>query len=343
MPLFSAHHTDDGAQPVTIARGTHHLNIIIENTLQAGRYVLAIGAHSAGSRDILFLVPDAATLDVLDVTATGRRSRKVWLPDERLGSLGVRSGLTMGAHFVITVPWGRIKRPPVSQPPPPHREEARGYERVFVSRRSAFRREDYRTLVWEMNPFVDGFTDEEGPVPVMTAVPDGMNLLDAIMLARGLDDGRRFHEAEVFYVPKKVHALAGAHVYDPNYVSHVGDLSPRRLRAAFRRGGMPDAQCRPGIRAGRSRASQSGQTGIGVRLLRSHCVLKPLLLCDVGRRVPWRPPSEANRQLYFSSAATLRDVPPFSDEQDIDIAAAASTAIPARAVAAAGCTARGGS
>ena len=72
VPLFGAHHTDDGAQPVTIARGTHHLNIVIENTLQAGRYVLAIGAHSAVSRDILFLVPDAATLDVLDVTATGR-------------------------------------------------------------------------------------------------------------------------------------------------------------------------------------------------------------------------------------------------------------------------------
>ena len=151
----------------------------------------------------------------------------------------------MGAHFVITVPWGGLGDHLFHSHLPRIAKEHGGYERVFVSRRSAFRREDYRTLVWELNPFVDGFTDDEGPVPVMTAVPRGMNLLDAIMLARGLDDGRRFHEAEVFYVPRNVEAIAGRHVYDPNYVSHVGDLSPRRLRAAFRRGGMPDAQCRP--------------------------------------------------------------------------------------------------
>ena len=71
MPLFGAHHTDGGAHPTTIARGTHHLRIVIDNTLQAGSYVIAIGAHSAVSRDILFLVPAVATVDVLDVTTTG--------------------------------------------------------------------------------------------------------------------------------------------------------------------------------------------------------------------------------------------------------------------------------
>ena len=150
----------------------------------------------------------------------------------------------MSAHFVITVPWGGLGDHLFHSHLPRIAKEHGGYDRVLVSNRSVFRREDYRTLVWEMNPFVDGFTDEEGPVPAMTAVPRGMNLLDAIMLDRGLDDGKRFHEAEMFYIPNVLPAYAGKHIYDPNYKSNSGDLSPRRMRAAFRRIGMPDAQCR---------------------------------------------------------------------------------------------------
>jgi hypothetical protein len=153
----------------------------------------------------------------------------------------------MNRDFIITVPWGGLGDHLFHSHLPRIAKEQGGYERVFVSRRSSFRRDDYRALVWELNPFVDGFTDEEGPVAITrTVVPDGMNLLDAIMLDRGLDDGRRYHEAEVYYVPNIVAAIAKKHVYDPNFVSNVGDLSPRRIRASFARNGMPDAQCRPG-------------------------------------------------------------------------------------------------
>jgi hypothetical protein len=44
------------------------VNVQVSNNLQSGRYVLAFGAHSAISKDIYFLVPHAATVDVLDIS-----------------------------------------------------------------------------------------------------------------------------------------------------------------------------------------------------------------------------------------------------------------------------------
>jgi lipopolysaccharide transport system ATP-binding protein len=71
IQLFGVDHTDEGAQPMHMFRGTHHLRVVIDNPLQAGSYIITIIAHSAVSRDILSLVPGAATMDVLDVTAAG--------------------------------------------------------------------------------------------------------------------------------------------------------------------------------------------------------------------------------------------------------------------------------
>ena len=118
-----------------------------------------------------------------------------------------------------------------------------GYERVYVSNYSDCQHPDYRKLVWELNPFVDGFCDEDGPYPEIK-VSAGMNLLDSIMLARGLDDGKRFHEPEIFYRPRLRPELAKARVFDPNYISNVGVFSNTKLIKYLNEKGCVDFQMR---------------------------------------------------------------------------------------------------
>ena len=44
------------------------------------------------------------------------------------------------------------------------------------------------------------------------------------MLGYGLDDGKRFHEPELYYKPKFREEYNKV-IYDPNWVSNVGELS----------------------------------------------------------------------------------------------------------------------
>ena len=39
-------------------------------------------------------------------------------------------------------------------------KESKIYDKVFISEKSIFGHSDYKKLIWELNPYVDGFTDE---------------------------------------------------------------------------------------------------------------------------------------------------------------------------------------
>lgn len=109
------------------------------------------------------------------------------------------------------------------------------YDKVLISNKSEFRSNDYRHIIWELNPHIDGFTDEEGQY-VTDAKPqnDNENLLDRIMLGLGLDDGKRFHEPEIYYKPLILPDLADAIVYDPNYLSNAGFVNSKKVSRYFR-------------------------------------------------------------------------------------------------------------
>lgn len=112
-------------------------------------------------------------------------------------------------------------------------KETGRYRNVFISQASPFRNQEIRKLVWERNPYVDGFSDEICPYPDLQKLEKGCNLLDQIMLNYGLDDGLRYHEPEIYYVPKLLDAMAGRSIYDPNYISNAGQLSPDLLVRYF--------------------------------------------------------------------------------------------------------------
>src|SRR5437868_3829645 len=105
-----------------------------------------------------------------------------------------------------------------------------GYDRVFISNLSECRHPDYRRIIWESNPFVDGFCGADAPLYDFEDIPPGMNILDKHMLLTGLDDGQRFHEPELYLKPRIIESLRNATVFDPNFVSYVGAVKPRHVQ-----------------------------------------------------------------------------------------------------------------
>jgi hypothetical protein len=116
-------------------------------------------------------------------------------------------------------------------------KESKTFDAVLISNQSHFRHPDYKRLVWELNPFVDGFTDEAGVFPEDENImlQPGENLPDRLMLLLGIDDGKRFHEPEIFYKPTLKPELRDATIYDPNFVSWVGGLRPEDVEYFFRK------------------------------------------------------------------------------------------------------------
>lgn len=104
-------------------------------------------------------------------------------------------------------------------------KETGAFTEVYISSHSIFRNQQNRRLVWETNPYLDGFTDEKGIFHLPDILGNDENLLDRIMLSYGLDDGKRFHEPEIYYKPAPKKGLEAAVIYDPNFISYTGDLA----------------------------------------------------------------------------------------------------------------------
>lgn len=112
------------------------------------------------------------------------------------------------------------------------------YNKVYISKFSEFRSEEIRKLVWDLNPFVDGFCNDSGTFASFEAIQKGCNLMDEIMFYYNLDDGRRFHEPEVYYTPTLKKELKDKIIYDPNYISNAGELNSGQIIKYFRQKGI---------------------------------------------------------------------------------------------------------
>jgi ADP-heptose:LPS heptosyltransferase/glycosyltransferase involved in cell wall biosynthesis/predicted O-methyltransferase YrrM len=142
--------------------------------------------------------------------------------------------ITPRSHFVIEVKHGGIGDHLFYSHLPRIAKQSGKYDKVYVSSRSQFRSEEYRKLIWELNPYVDGFCEDAADYPIFDSVEDGMNILDKIMLLRGLDDGKRFHEPELYLRCRPRFDLSEAVIYDPNFVSYVGDVSTEAIESFLR-------------------------------------------------------------------------------------------------------------
>jgi hypothetical protein len=111
------------------------------------------------------------------------------------------------------------------------------YDSVYITNTSKYRHEDYRRLVWEHNPYVDGFTNEKGVScdieKILLTVNYNYNLLDRIMQFYQLDNHTRQNEPKIYYKPR-YKSEYNFTVYDPNYVSWVGNIDPLDTMSFFK-------------------------------------------------------------------------------------------------------------
>lgn len=112
-----------------------------------------------------------------------------------------------------------------------------GYTFVYLSNKSDFRNKDYKKLIWESNPYIDGFVDDDGIniENIKICSPENENLLDMIMLGFGLDDGKRLHEPEIYYKPKNIVELNNKIIFDPNYISNAGFVNSNKVNNFFKK------------------------------------------------------------------------------------------------------------
>ena len=115
-----------------------------------------------------------------------------------------------------------------------------GIKRIYISNHSPVVHADYKKLVWEYNPYVDGFIDEPGiKVDIGDLVnklsrDSKTNLLDEVMFAFGLDNGKIWNKPEIYYQPKFIEEYNKV-VFDPNFLSWIGLCTKEDAMTFFKR------------------------------------------------------------------------------------------------------------
>lgn len=101
-------------------------------------------------------------------------------------------------------------------------KEKFGYDKVFISNKSNYNNPNTKRLVWEYNPYIDGFNDNDHGYPTFGGVVEGKNILDAVADFYGLSTDLRYIEPEVYYKPKLIPELKDAIIFEPNHGNNYG-------------------------------------------------------------------------------------------------------------------------
>ena len=110
-------------------------------------------------------------------------------------------------------------------------KESGRYSRVYISSLSEYRSSDTKKVVWDLNPFVDGYVSKKAPTCTMNVQVGEKNLLAVIAYMYGLNID--YADPEIFYEPKLIPALANITLYDPNYISNAGAICAEDIKQYF--------------------------------------------------------------------------------------------------------------
>lgn len=140
----------------------------------------------------------------------------------------------MSKGLVIKIKWGALGDHLCYSPIPRIAKETFGYDKVYISNFSDYINPNTKRLVWELNPFVDGFVDVDKPHPTFSEVPKGWNILDTLLGFCGLpDDGIRFREPEIYYKPKILPKYSNAVIFEQNHGNEYGIPSRESVEKYF--------------------------------------------------------------------------------------------------------------
>ncbi len=142
-------------------------------------------------------------------------------------------------RLVLKIKYGGLGDHLLHSPLPRIAKEEYNYDEVCISNYSAYNNPNTKRLVWDLNPFVDGYVDEDGPYPQFGSVPEGKNLLDGVADFFGLGDGsERFREPELYYEPEFIPELKDAVIFEPNHSNNKGIPSRNNVKRYLRDKGV---------------------------------------------------------------------------------------------------------
>lgn len=136
----------------------------------------------------------------------------------------------MNNQLIIEIPYGGLGDHLFHSPIPRIAKEKCNFTTVLISERSLYRHPDYKKLVWEYNPYVDGFVKEKGEKIDLTSIvqktnnQNNSNLIDEVLKSFNLEYQKKWIEPEIYYSPKFREEYHHC-IFDPNFISWIGDLN----------------------------------------------------------------------------------------------------------------------
>jgi len=125
--------------------------------------------------------------------------------------------------LILKIYWGGLGDHLLYSPIPRLAKQKYGYDKVFISNKSSYRNPEVKSLVWELNPYVDGFSNEDADYPKFAKVSSGSNILDEVAVFYGLHDERtKLNEPEIYYEATNFQELNTANIFEPNTINRSG-------------------------------------------------------------------------------------------------------------------------
>ena len=142
--------------------------------------------------------------------------------------------------LIIEIPFERLGDHLFHSHLPRIAKESGKKNKVYLSNYSNFGHSDYKKLIWELNPYIDGFVDEPGEKCDVSILVEKVNrdskhnLLDEVMFFYKLDNGLVWNQPELYYKPiykPEYDAL----IYDPNHMSWIGNVTDEDAMIFFKK------------------------------------------------------------------------------------------------------------
>ena len=109
------------------------------------------------------------------------------------------------------------------------------YSKILLSNLSNFRDINHKEIIWQINPYLDGFTNYPG-IPIRKRLVNenknnfifnnhDENILDKINKTYGLNSGTLYLDPEIYYTPIKKIYLQDKIIFDPNWITNLYEES----------------------------------------------------------------------------------------------------------------------
>ena len=149
-----------------------------------------------------------------------------------------------GKYLIIEVEYGGLGDHLFHSHLPKLAKESLKFDAVYLSNLSPFRKPAHKDAIWGKNPYLDGYINWFGfnfrrliknKNVNLNNSEVNKNILDEIMVAFELDDGNRFHDPQIYYVPRRKREFEAKVIFDPNFVTPLynTDIIYKSINAYF--------------------------------------------------------------------------------------------------------------